>query len=91
MKDPSPSRGVPDSLTDMPQSQLSNAERASRAGKASAAARTPAERKASAGRAGKAGHTLVASARKVVARWETASDEEKRLARAVMREAGIRV
>lgn len=68
---------------------MSTTERAQRAGQASAAAKTPEEREEAARHAAAGAHGPVATARKLAARWDDSTDEQRREVRRILREAGI--
>lgn len=78
--------GMPATVGAMP---LSYEERARKAGKASAAAKSPAERADAGRRAAQGAHGVVATARKLAARWADATPEEQKEARSALRAAGI--
>lgn len=77
---------MPATVAGMP---VDTKRRASVAGKASRASLTPEQREESARAAAKAAHSLVSYCRRVAARWADASDDERREARRVLREAGV--
>jgi hypothetical protein len=73
----------------LPVVPMDTTERASVAGKASAAAKTPTERREAAAAAARVSHGPVARFRRAIKVWGEATDDERREIRRELRDAGI--